>query len=117
MPEEKELTIEEMKSLVSLATLLPALLDKISAISRDVAELKTSFTEIKTKFNTNTNTVAGYKQSVDALIEKQPDIKPILADLEVIKQALMKLEMGLNVGTPVSEQQPKKTSGSSWILG
>lgn len=111
MPEEKELTIEEMKSLVSLATLLPALLDKISAISRDVAELKTSFTEIKTKFNTNTNAVAGYKQSVDALIEKQPDIKPILADLEVIKQALVKLDMGLNVGTPVSEQQPKKTSG------
>ena len=109
MPEEKELTIEEMKSLVSLATLLPALLDKIAAINKDVADLKTSFLEIKTKFNTNTNAVVGYKQSVDNLIEKQPDLKPILADLEVIKQSLLKLEMGLNVGTPVSEQQPKKT--------
>lgn len=110
MPEEKELTIEEMKSLVSLATLLPALLDKIAAINKDVADLKTSFLEIKTKFNTNTNAVAGYKQSVDNLIEKQPDLKPILADLEVIKQSLLKLEMSLNVGAPVSEQQPKKAT-------
>lgn len=113
MSEEKELTIEEMKSLVSLATLLPALLDKIAAISKDVAELKASFADIKGKYNSNTEAIIGYKDSVDELIKKQPDIEPIKKELEIIKQALMKIELGLNLGTTVTESASKKSSSKS----
>lgn len=111
MPEEKELTIEEMKSLVSLATLLPALLDKIATISKDVAELKASFVDIKGKYNANTTAIIGYKDSVDNLIKTQPDIEPISKELETIKQALLKIELGLSIGS-ATESSTKKPSST-----
>ena len=107
MPEEKELTIEEMKSLVSLATLLPALLEKISSINKDVAELKASFNEIKTKFNTNTQTVIDYKESVDKLIDSQPNIEQLNKNIETINvgiSTLLKLSVP-SLAEPV-EQKP-----------
>lgn len=111
MPEEKELTIEEMKSLVSLATLLPALLDKIATISKDVAELKTSFIDIKGKYNANTIAIMDYKDSVDNLIKTQPNIEPIQKELETIKQVLLKIELGLSIGS-TTEPSTKKSSSS-----
>ncbi len=107
MAEEKELTVEEMKSLVSVATLLPALLDKIAAISKEVDELKASFTDIKSKYNASTNAVMSYKQAVDDLTKNQPDIKAaIKPDLDAIKQTLAKIEwrMGMD-GQPVEIHQ------------
>lgn len=107
MPEEeKELSLEEMKSLVSLATLLPALLEKISSINKDLADLKTSFNDIKQKFNVNTNIVSQYKESVDELIKKQPDIKLIENDLNAIKQALVKINSS-TVSETISPQKKK----------
>ncbi len=108
MPEEKELTIEEMRSLVSLATLLPALLDKIAAINNEINALKASFTEIKTKFNTNTTAVIEYKAAVEKLIEKQPDIKPLEADLEIIKQAVLSINIKPNDTQTAEQPAPKK---------
>ncbi len=108
MPEEeKELTLEEMKSLVSLVTLLPALLEKISSINKDLSDLKTSFNDIKQKFNTNTKVVSDYKESVDELIKKQPDIKLIENDLNAIKQALVKINSS-TVSETIPSPQKKK---------
>ena len=107
MAEEKELTVEEMKSLVSVATLLPALLDKIAAISKEVDELKASFTDIKSKYNASTNAVISYKEAVDNLTKNQPDIKAaIKPDLDAIKQTLARIEwrMGMD-GQPVEIHQ------------
>jgi len=111
MKNKKELTIEEMKSLVSLATLLPTLLDKIATISKDVAELKASFIDIKGKYNANTTAIIGYKDSVDNLIKTQPDIEPIQKELETIKQALLKIELGLSIGS-TTESSTKKPSST-----
>lgn len=109
MPEEeKELTLEEMKSLVSLATLLPALLEKISAINKDLLDLKNSFNDIKQKFNTNTGIVSEYKKSVDELIKKQPDIKSIESDLKVIKQALIKSNSSAVLSNDDAAPAPQK---------
>ena len=119
MAEEKELTVEEMKSLVSVATLLPALLDKIAAISKEVDELKASFTDIKSKYNASTNAVMSYKEAVDNLTKNQPDIKAaIKPDLDAIKQTLARIEwrMGMD-GQPVEihqipDNKPSPTSSS-----
>ena len=111
MNEEKELTIEEMKSLVSLATLLPALLDKISSISRDLEELKSSFNDLKRKYNENTILLNGYKDSVDNLISKQPDLKSIKKDLKNINQMLLNFGLELNLGLPSFDSSiPKHSS-------
>ena len=113
MQEEKELTIEEMKSLVSLATLLPALLEKISIINKDIADLKSSFAEIKVKFNNNAKVVDEYKKAVDSLVEKQPNIKPIQDDLNFIKQVLMnRIDLMVGKEKPENEKTTKKSPTS-----
>ena len=106
MPDEKELTIEEMKSLVSLSTLLPALLDKISAISKDISDLKSSFTDIKIKFNTNATAVGEYKASVDELIQKQPDFSALQKEIEDIKNSLGIIKTDLNMKTEIAQAKP-----------
>ena len=120
MPEEKELTIEEMKSLVSLASLLPALLEKISQINKDLFELKTSFTEIKTKFNNNTNAVLEYKGSVDELIKKQPDLKPVIEKIDQIQQDLLdlsnKFETSKNIKKISEEKKNNNKDKPSEVL-
>ena len=107
MPDEKELTIEEMKSLVSLSTLLPALLDKIAAINKEVNDLKTLFVDLGSKFNNNTKAVVEYKKSVDELIEKQPNIKKMETDIASIKQTLDKLNAGVSTSVATSEAASK----------
>ena len=52
-----------------------------------------------------------YKDSVDNLIKTQPNIEPIQKDLETIKQALLKIELGLNIGS-TTEPSTKKSSSS-----
>lgn len=110
MSEEKELTIEEMKSLVSLATLLPALLEKIAAINKDVAELKTSFIDIKSKYNNNTAAVIAYKESVDALINNKLDADSIGDRLKAIEETLNKIESGMTIkpspSEPIIKEEP-----------
>lgn len=107
MPDEKELTIEEMKSLVSLSTLLPALLDKIAAINKEVTDLKTLFVDLGNKFNNNTKAIVEYKKSVDELIEKQPNIKKMETDIASIKQTLDKLNAGVSTSVATSEAASK----------
>ena len=114
--EEKELTLEEMKSLVSLATLLPALLEKISAINKDVGELKASFNDIKIKFTANANVISGYKESVDELIKKQPDFKQFEKDLDAIKTKLDLLSPLDKAEKNNLDLNEKKTISASKIL-
>ena len=86
MPEEeKELSIEEMRSLVALSTLLPALLNKIESINKRVDTLVDSFTK---KFSENVTAMEAYKRSVDDLIKKQADLDRIYGELSEIKKAL-----------------------------
>ena len=111
MTEEKELTIEEMKSLVTLSTLLPALLSKIESIEKQINELKSSFVNIATKFSDNAKVVESYKKSVDELIDGQADAGKILSDLEVIK-TIVKTNAAMNIAntTLAVEEKPKKAT-------
>ena len=71
MPEEKELTIEEMRALIQVTTLLPKLTDVIDKINKDIHELKDSFEGIKSKFRDNALVVQSYQDKVDGFIENQ----------------------------------------------
>jgi|GEM_PF-2927236 len=104
MADENELTVEEMKSLVSLATLLPALLEKIAAINRDVTDLRNRFADLGVKFNTNTKAILEYKQEVEQLMEAQPNLKPIEEELKVIKASLLRIDATFN-GAPLAVPQ------------
>ena len=79
--------------LVSLSTLLPPLLDKITSIEKQIGDLKISFLEMKEKFTTNTNAVINYKESVDKLLNAQVDAKSVMKDLDIIKESVLKIEM------------------------
>lgn len=88
MEEENKLTVEEMRSLISISTLLPALLDKIISIHKDIEELKKEFKDMKDKFNKNTSAVLSYKDEVDDMIKKNN----IKSELDDIKLNILKIE-------------------------
>ena len=112
--EKKELTIEEMRALISLDTLLPGLLNKIEEIEAKVKTLSGHITTLVGKFNDNVAQVEKYKQSVDSLIKKQLDAKEINEQLKSIKSSIARIEMTNSVpeitpnAKPVS--QPKRQS-------
>ena len=112
--EKKELTIEEMRALISLDTLLPGLLNKIEEIETKVKTLSGHITTLVGKFNDNVAQVEKYKQSVDSLIKKQLDAKEINEQLKSIKSSIARIEMTNSVPeiTPNSKpiSQPKKQS-------
>ena len=112
--EKKELTIEEMRALISLDTLLPGLLNKIEEIEAKVKTLSGHITTLIGKFNDNVAQVEKYKQSVDSLIKKQLDAKEIENQLKQIKSSIARIEMTNSVPeiTPSSKpiNQAKKQS-------
>ena len=110
MNEDKELTIEEMRSLVTLSTLLPALLDKIASIDKQVGELKSSFNDIKNKFNNNTTAVIEYKRSIDELLQNQNQTKNVESELNTIKEALMRIEASLSFNNTDAPKPAHKKS-------
>ena len=104
MLEEKELTIEEMKSLVSIATILPPLLAKIEQIEKSIKDLKTSFDKFIGVYNANTTAIAQHKESVDDLIKNQLDPEDFKTEIESIKNVLA----GLVVSMPLNKVSQNK---------
>ena len=84
MPEEKELTIEEMKELLIVYKILPSLLDKIDEINKAINKLQESFLDIKKKYNDNTTAIIDYKKEVDDLIDEVKDL-PLKVDALIKK--------------------------------
>ena len=99
MENEKQLTLEEMKSLVSVSTILPALLDKIDKINTDLNALNKKFNDMAVKFNENTNAIVKYKTSVDNFIEEQQEGKEfnsLKKDFVALKNEVIKTQESLN---------------------
>ncbi len=108
MPEEeKELTVEEMRRLISLDTLLPDILNKIKEIENSVNALAERSKKLTEAFNQNVETIKKYKTSVDNLASKQVDSKELQQDLKNIKEAIARIEMAIAISD--TSQNPKPT--------
>ena len=92
MTNEKELTLEEMKELVSVANVLPALLDKIDMIVKRISELNTTFNDMRSKYSDNTKILNTYLDKVNALLEKQVDSQAVSRKLNDINTSLTNLD-------------------------
>ena len=110
MSEEKELTIEEMRSLISLATLLPKLLHEIETINNNINDLKVSFNGIKNKYNENTNLLNKYRDDVNTAINKEVDIKPLLDKLELLNKEVVDIKNKLATNNTSGEVKKNKNS-------
>lgn len=87
---EKELTIEEMKELISLHNVLPALLQKIEKIELRVDKLQSSFAEFARRYSDNVGQIEKYKEAVEELTKGQVDSKYLKNELAAIKEAVLK---------------------------
>lgn len=109
MPEEKEeLTIEEMKSAVSMAAVLPALLKEINEINEALVKLSNEFKEMKTKFNDNTKAVIAYKEEVENFENNLPDFESIEKKISAIQTSLFLVQSHYQEPTPVKTTRPIK---------
>ena len=110
MLEEKELTVEEMKTLASVATWLPTLLERINSINKQVEGLKTAFAELANKYNDNTKAFIAYKNDVDDLIKNQISTKELQEELNTLKNSLVRIEASLSLTAsekPIKKESPK----------
>ena len=121
MAEEKELTIEEMKTLISVTKILPILLDKISELEKKINDFSSSFGEIKEKVLNNAKLITSFENSVNEFNKTQIDSNTISEELSQIKEALLRIETSstkpLNTSvvdnTPKAEPAPKKVDKKS----
>ena len=105
--EKKELSIEEMKNLISLAALLPSLLDKIETINNRVNKLTTETNNLINHYNENAKLVNSYKESVDELINNMVNAKEIKKELDDIKTILLQNNTVNNVEVKETKKTPK----------
>ena len=105
MPDEKELTIEEIKMLISIESLLPALLNKIETIDKRIDNLVE-------KINDNVKIVNEYKKAVKTAMDGQVTQNEFNGKIRELTKAIENLEKALN--TKVSLKQ-KMISESALI--
>ena len=120
MAEETELTLEEMKALISVANILPALLDKIDNINKKIDGLEKSFEVIKGYYKHNTEVVEEHLDKVKELLEDQVDSRRIINELIAINQSITDIEERLKVKEEEQvvvkeEEAPKAKRGSKKV--
>ena len=117
MSEEKEITLEEMKQLVALQSLLPALLDKIEAIEKKVDALKVSQAKLIEKYNENSNAIETYKESVDKILSSQVDLKDLDTTVNEIRNRIFAIEDSLKEKKePKAKKEEKKETRSEEVI-
>ena len=110
MEEKEELTVEEMKDLISVAKVLPEILNEIEQIKISFSLFKQSLTE---KFTENSKIVEEYIKQVNQYSEK---VDKFLLASEEIKKSFDKkmaetLKLNIKDQAPIVKQpviQPKK---------
>ena len=84
MPDEKELSIEEIKMLISIESLLPALLNKIETIDKRIDNLVA-------KINDNVKIVNEYKKAVKTAMDGQVTQNEFNGKIRELTKALVNL--------------------------
>lgn len=105
--EEKELTIEEMRRLISVDALLPDLLNKIKEIENKITTLNSYIDNLIKATSKSSENLVKYKDSVDNSFKKQISTHDLYEELNAIKEAVARIEAANSISSDVNPK-PKQ---------